>query len=521
MPAALSVFVCFLDPRMTSLSVLRSSLVAPSPLPASQAVRPQVAGLAGSVGAEDPGRTDDSRSSSPPLEATRLTLSGSSAGASATYTRPGPPSSLWAGISDDAISRLIERNQQSAGSSLAQRWNGLGGALLAHLASGAGDYSQAMVHLDATRPLGAQLEDLHRGATQVSLQLMTRGGQSITLQINAHGGSADQAPGLQVDIRSQGALDSGTRQALQQLAQGLDKALAALGQEKGPQLELDGLLGLDRSQFASLNLEVKLPAGEPQALRGFSLRLGREQDQLALQTEQGQVQMRLERDSPLARADAAQRQAAIAQQLRAVDAAAARGHAVEGVVALFKSAFVQLHGAADAQDSRASSVSGSSISSRTPTLHLSPGLAARVQGLVSGLADFEASFSSDATRLNDLGFITEQSHTEYRLRQSTEALQLRKGDLRVQQTLEMQLQASILQARNSGMLMPAEGNYDITQINDRQTQRTLIEAVAGELVRAARERDDQQLAQWKMLIKHRAVQERSTPERKHSVELLI
>ena len=503
---------------MTSLSALRSSLAAPSPLPASQAVRPQVAGLAGSVGAEEPGRTDDSRSSSPPLEGTRLTLSGSSAGASATYTRPGPPSSLWARASDDAISRLIERNQQSAGSSLAQRWNGLGGALLAQLASGAGDYSQAMVHLDASRPLSVQWEDLHRGATQVSLQLMTRGGQSITLQINAHSGSADQAPGLQVDIRSQGALDHGTRQALQQLAQGLDKALAALGQEKGPQLELDGLLSFDRSQFASLNLEVKLPAGEPQALRGFSLRLGREQDQLALQTEQGQVQLRLERDSPLAQADAAQRQAAIAQQLRAVDAAAARGHADEGVVALFKSAFVQMHGGTDAQDSRTSSASDSS---RAPTLHLSPGLAAHVQGLVSGLADFEASFSSDATRLNDLGLITEQSHTEYRLRQSTEALQLRKGDLRVQQTLEMQLQASILQARNSGMLMPAEGNYDITQINDRQTRRTLIEAVAGELVRAARESDEQQLTQWKMLIKHRAVQERSTPERQHSVELLI
>jgi hypothetical protein len=198
-----------------------------------------------------------------------------------------------------------------------------------------------------------------------------------------------------------------------------------------------------------------------------------------------------------------------------VDEAGARGHADDATVALFKSAFAQMHGAA------LESAQANAPGTRAAPLHLAPALAARTQELVSGLADFEASFSSDASRLNDDGVLTEKSHTDYRLSQKTEVVQRRPGDVRVQQVLDMQLKATLMQARNGGMLIPGEGNYDVTQIDDRQTQRTTIEAVAGELVRAARDTDSQQRTHWKRLEQHRAVEQRSTPQQEHRTELLI
>lgn len=474
---------------------------------ASAAPRPPLAQAEPALGREDSGAGVSA--------STRVSLSVASA--PVVYPKPSLPqrSTEWAARSDDSLSRQIESNVQ-AGSSLAQRFKGLGGALLTQFARTGEDYAQTLAfNVDRRQGLDAQLQGLREGAAEVTLQLKTRAGQSVELRMSSRGsGGADGVSGLQVQMSSQGPLGSSERQALGRLAEGLDKALAGLVQDGGPELALQDVLGFDRSQFASLRLEMKVPPGEgPQ--RSFSLQLGERENRLALKTENGEVNLRLDNAGTLANAAPAQRQAAIARQLRAVDEAGARGHADDATVALFKSAFAQMHGAA------LESVQANAPGVRAAPLHLAPALAARTQELVSGLADFEASFSSDASRLNDDGVLTEKSHTDYRLSQKTEVVQRRPGDVRVQQVLDMQLKATLMQARNGGMLIPGEGNYDVTQIDDRQTQRTTIEAVAGELVRAARDTERQQHTLWKRLEQHRAVEQRSTPDQQRFVELLI
>lgn len=444
---------------------------------------------------------------------TRVSLSAASP--PVVYAKPQPQRGTeWAARHDDSVSRQIDTNVQ-AGSGLAQRFKGLGGALLTQFARTGEDYAQTLaLNVDRTQGLDGQLQDLRRGAAEVTLQLTTRAGQSVQLRLSAKSSGGEGVSGLQVQMSSQGPLGSSERQALGRLAEGLDKALAGLVQDGGPELALQDLLGFDRSQFASLNLEMKVPQGEgPQ--RSFSLRLGERENRLALSTENGEVNVRLDNASALGHSTPAQRQAAIARQLREVDQAAARGHADDATVALFKSAFAQMHGAA------ADAAQAQPFGARPVTLHLAPAQAARTQELVSGLADFEASFSGEAMRMNGDGVLTEKSQTSYRLSQKTQVEQRRNGDVRVSQVLDMQLKATVMQARNGGMLIPSEGNYDVLQIDDRQTQRTTIEAVAGELVRAARDTDSQQSTLRKMLIAHRVAEQQLTPAQQHSSELLI
>lgn len=494
---------------------LGRAAAAPSPAAAAaSALRPAVAPDAAPAPASAP-------APAPVSEGTRLSLSAARS-SPVVYARP-QRTQVWAAASDDSISRQIESNL-NAGQSLERRWSGLGGALLTQFARTGEDYGQSRAaNVDSTQGLDAQLQSLREGAAEVTLQLKTRSGQSVELRISARsaGLGADQATGLQVQIKSQGVLGMGERQALGRLAAGLDKALGALVQESGPELDLQGLLDYDRSQFASLSLDMKVPQGEGGALRSFSLRLGAQENRLALTSDQGELNVRLDAGSPLSAGTPAQRQQAIARQLRAVDAAGARGQADERVLALFKSAFAQMHGSALEGAGRSSTSGASQSPGRAAPVQLLPALAARTQGLVSGLADFEASFSSQAQRFNGDGVLTATSQTDYRLSQKT-TLDVRKaGEMRVQQVLDMQLKATILQARNGGMLIPSEGNYDVIQIDDREKQSTVIEAVAGELVRAARETDSQQRTHWKMLVKHRVTEQSTTPEHKSTRELLI
>ncbi|CBL47189.1 hypothetical protein HDN1F_36060 [gamma proteobacterium HdN1] len=361
--------------------------------------------------------------------------------------------------------------------------------------------------------LDAQLQGLNERAAEVTLKIKTRTGENLELRVNTGNSDAGQSSGLLADLKRQELLGSGEGKALAQLTEGVEKALAALMRSGGPELDLAGLLGYDRSQFASLSLDVKMPVGEDGALRSFSLHLGAQENRLALATEHGQFQLRVDANSPLAEGDPAQRQQAIANHLSAIEAAGVRGQADERIVDLFKSGFSQMHGLlAEAAENRGS------LSS---PLRLLPALAQRTQALVSGLADFDASFSSKSQRLNRDGVVTSKSQTDFRLSQKTELDMRRNGDMRVQQVLDTQLTATIMQARNGGMLIPEDGNYDLMRIDDREKQRTVIEAVAGDLVRAVRESDRQQYTHREILKQHRVVDQNTTPDNTFAREPLI
>ena len=243
----------------------------------------------------------------------------------------------------DAISRQMALNEfRRPERSLASQWNGLGSALLS-LASAPStsprQYQQTLLSAaDPTQPLQAQFDRLQKGATTVTLQIKTRSGQTVDLQIavNRQPGALGEASsqGLQVAVNSTGPLSETERQAL-----------AGLGHADAPEINVSGLLAYDRSAFSQLTLDIQNPT-ESAALESFALHLGDDGSSLVYQGAAGKVDLRLDAAPPLQTGSAQQRQAAIAQQLQLIDAAAHRGHADEKLVALFKNSFSQLHGAA-------------------------------------------------------------------------------------------------------------------------------------------------------------------------------
>ncbi|MBN9366712.1 MAG: hypothetical protein J0H59_06715 [Comamonadaceae bacterium] len=429
------------------------------------------------------------------------------------YARPAttpwtPPAAAWAGPAGDALSAMMERNSRSSGGGLAAQWRGVGGALLAHLAATGTDYQQTRLDRpDPAQPLDAQFRCVADGAATVSLQVQTRAGQTVDLRIALNPGTAQGAvAGMQVEISSSGALDDAGRAALAALSGGLEQVLQGLGAARGPALDMANLLAFDRSVLASVELRVVNPEARA-ALSSFSLRLGDGGSALALQGAEGRMEMRLDAATPLT-GNAQQRQAAIAEHLRRIDAAAARGRAGENLVALFKSAFAQMHGAPAVAPAAA-------VALPDPVL-------ARAQALVSGLVDFEAHFDGDAERTNQWGFVNERSHAAYSVEQKTEAGRAdAEGRRSIVQTQSERLQARYLRGRNGSALDTEGGNYDLYQVDDRHSATTTIQAVKNELRSARRHTDTRQHLTFQKLVNHRVEERRETPEGQRSVVDLL
>lgn len=421
----------------------------------------------------------------------------------------------------DAISRQMARNEfRSTERTLASQWNGLGSALLS-LASAPStsplNYRQTLLSAaDPTQPLKEQFDRLQKGATTVTLQIKTRSGQTVDLQIavNRQPGTLGEgsSQGLQVSVSSTGPLSETERRALAALSQGLEDTLAGLGDADAPEIDLSGLLAYDRSAFSQLNLDIQNPTASA-ALGSFALHLGDGGSSLSYQGAAGKMDLRLDATPPFQTGSAQQRQAAIAQQLQLIDAAADRSHADEKLVALFKSSFSQLHGAAP------------TAAGDTPvgeTSAVDAGLVEKVQPLLSGLVDFEASFSGDFSRDNRWGNVNEQGQAQYAISQRTTVDADRKEKTAgIIQTQSEQVQSNYVKARYDGALDILSGNFDRYAIKDHRTVSTLISAADNKLTSAVRSTDRQQLETHETVVKHRVVDRKETPSQQHLLTLLM
>lgn len=446
-----------------------------------------------------------------PQPSALVTVTGAPPAASMVYSRPAP---AWASPPTDAVSALMAPNYgRGTQEGLAGQWRGLGGVLLSQLAASAASqpfsYRQTFVpQVDATQPLDGQLRGVQFGAATVNLQLQTRSGQTVKLQILVNNGGQGGAQGMSVEVSSTGALGDAERQALDSLSGGLDALLEGLGRADAPKLALTDLLGASSSVFSSLSLEVKNPKAGA-ALASFALQLGDKEKTLSLQGAVGQLSVRLDAASPLQSADAGQRQAAVAQLLRQVDTAASRGHADDRLVDLFKSGFAQMHGVAGTGEGAGRL--------------LGPALADKVQPLLSGLADFDASFEGDFSRNNRFGAVTEKGHAAYQLGQRTEVKNVDavRGNATVVQVQSERLDASYLQARFGGMLDPDSGNYDRYEIHDSSTSTTLIEARDGQLLSARQLVERSKLEIFEKLVNHKVEERRETPGNERFIDELL
>ena len=251
---------------------------------------------------------------------TQVTL-GQSAGSSVIYAKPQPVelgqfrlTRAWASQDRDDISTLMARNLGLGPSaSLADRWRGLGGALLSRFAAAPSDYQQTVAEYQA--PTAADsvagsadaqaldksaLSDVSVGAATVSLKIRTQSGQTVELRIATNDGSeAGSSSGLRVEVKSSGTLSQAESAAIAQLADGLDEALEGLGKPGKPQLELGKLMDFDRSVLSGLDLDIKNPKPS-QPLSSFSLHVGADGRSVAMKGAAGELAVNLESDAPQA-----------------------------------------------------------------------------------------------------------------------------------------------------------------------------------------------------------------------------
>ena len=164
-----------------------------------------------------------------------------------------------------------------------------------------------------------------------------------------------------------------------------------------------------------------------------------------------------------------------------IDDAAERSHADETLVALFKSSFAQLQGAAPTK---------AADTPLDPTSAVEAGLTEKAQPLLSGLVDFEASFSGDFAHANRWGSTNEKGHAQYAISQKTAVeVDHKLKTVDIAQTQSEQLQSRYAKARFDGVLDTQSGNFDRYSVQDRSTVTTLINAAQGTPLSAARTTD--------------------------------
>ncbi|MEK8034101.1 hypothetical protein AACH06_25025 [Ideonella sp. DXS29W] len=484
---------------------------------------------------------------------------------------------VWAGPQDNELGRLMLADSGAQAHTLADRWHGLGGALLRQLASTGEGYSQTLAWTaapetdtssDATRPtdeLGgtsdvsasdtraatppeamsaedaaklndAALKQVADGAVKVKLTLTTQAGQRVDLVIAVNDGQDGGTKGLQLQVKSSGELSQGERESLAAMADGLDQALDGLGRDD-PEVQLSRLKEfMSDGTLANLELSIDNPRAEVSGKALKSFQLSWDADKVALSMERGQSKMALSVATGAAgQVNGAQRQSAIDQMLAQIDAAGQRGHEDREWVGLFKQAFAQLQAApwagradepadVDETNHRAAltTAATTSVASQDSEVN-STGDAqpAKAQLPQSGLADFEARFWGETRKTNRFGGLVEQGTVDYSIGQRTTSS--RKGSTG-EQTITQQrtetLDATIAKTRT--LLLDVEsGNYDALGIKDRKTETTLIDMMQGAVKGALRKTDEHQMTTRASLERDRVTSRSDTPRDLQFIQRLI
>jgi len=422
----------------------------------------------------------------------------------------------WSNPVQDDVSAIMVRNsarRQSDG--LAAQWRGLGSAVLSQFAATGTAYRQTLVNYDAAGMGTGSAKELDQAAldsfsstvAKASLTVQTRSGTTVELTLAVDRGGVLGRNGLQVEIKASGSLSSAEKRALAQLAQGLDKALEGLGQADQPRMDIADLANFDRNVLKSVDLSVKNP-GEGELLSSFDLHLGADRNAIAYAGALGKVDVDVNAQMPLGRTDDKQRQASITELLRQVDAAAQRSHADSRLVTLFKDAFSQLHSATGATGARIAALSGNPLSGR-------------IDPMLSGLADFNASFSGAFERTGRFGAVVETGTASYQLSQETTLVPSAQADTwKLDQKQSESLVAQYVKSRGDVMLDMSSGNYDVFTVNDSTEKRTTVSVVEGRVSDAQRTTEQNLLQTMKKLVNFKVEEEQQTPVNRSQLEIL-
>lgn len=386
---------------------------------------------------------------------------------SATYTLAQlSPTPVWERVASDAVTSRMAGNMYAP--NLANRFDGLGAALLDRLKVDGSDFSQAVMQLPAGKPVdGVKASAFHAQTdNNVALTVTTRSGATVTVTL----GSDDDRLAVQIAVTN-GKLSDTERVALGKLSGAFQASIDGLT-AKPPHLDIGGLLAFDPKVLASVNLHASVDLGN-NTRQTIDLAADDQQRSVTATGPTGTVKVDVSMADASMLGSTAQRADAVAKYLDQFDAARQRGQGDAALMDMFKDAFAALHSNIEADD--------------TPVhgIQLSKG----DHGMMTGLADFSASIKQAAVKSNPMQS-DEVDAFSYDVSQSTEVHGTSQMDRNIKQHQQSSLDASFhrsLFADTSLMLTDSKysQNYYYEQIHDSASSDAEVGYQDGKLTTAS------------------------------------
>lgn len=442
-----------------------------------------------------------------PQPSTRVALGRAENGVS-VYTEDGKlaaPPAIWSHSANDPVTAVMGSNFDMLGA--AGRFSGLGAALLERAATATGDFSQS-VHRAGSQGIslaGVDADTLPQYGSYISLEIKTAGGATVQVVM----GSNEDGMAVQSQVTG-GTLDADEEAALAGLTKGFQAAIDGLTAQS-PKLDLTALTQYDSREIASIDLRasVKTASNQTQTLEFHADGQTRA---ISANGPEGKVDVRVDMSKASLLGSAAQQQRALDGYLRQIDDAGARGRGSSALVDMFKSAFASLHG------------DYGSAARQTGMVARTGGLDDTSRGMLSGLADFEASVSAAPQHANPLQ-PGEADAFAFQASQQTATDGLTPRGTSIVQTQHAQLSASYRQSLSSEPLAltadPLGQNYSYHEIEDRSRSTTRLEFDDGRLVRASLSQSVDLSERVRKYVRGQLVMETTIPTREsHEWDLL-
>ncbi|QZA82579.1 hypothetical protein [Deefgea piscis] len=296
----------------------------------------------------------------------------------------------------DYASNLMARNFN--GHSNANRFLGLGGAMLERFKSPPADFKQSVTEIGPQATKAAI--DLEKGT--INLNIKTQSGVSIELKLS------NQGDRLAAEVKTNGELTAAEQTAMSQLAKGFETTIQNL-LAKPPHAEIDALMKFDTTQLAALDLTTNF-ANKNGETMAFELHANENHREIQLQTPQGKMSVNVNFQQAAALGNAQQREKAISQYLKQFDHAGERGKPNAEMLSLFKTVFSGLH--------------KNHPSDAIALLNAPPQAKALndlEQAVLTGLGDFQADLTMKPTSPNPRKTL-EMDHFSFQLKQKTSIL---------------------------------------------------------------------------------------------------
>ena len=398
---------------------------------------------------------------------------------------------VWEQAPDNALAEVMGRN--ASGTTQQGRLAGLGSALLGQVASTGASYRQTVVDMAAVaspdRVQGKAADALwsfkSRPSGSVELSIETRSGARVRLSIHDQREPSASGAGMSVEIVVEGELSVQEREALRALASGFDKAVQGLSGDD-PKLDVEELLQFDSKAFTRLELQTEMYGKDRDGNRVLTLsaqiQVDGDRRAVQLRSRDGVVKMATDLRQPAQWGTDAQRANAVEHYLGRIDKAAERGQAKQTLVDLFKSSFAAMHSRYDAPHTGVGLKPGTA-------LHTQPGtFGEEDQGLLTGLADFDASITA-TTRATNPRRTQELDTFHYTLNQSTHITGSSSRNRAVSQTQTAQLVASyhqslLVSAAPRLDTTSASQNYLYNKVDDSSSTEVHLAYDDGEAIRA-------------------------------------